>query len=345
MELRRTSVPDHVRDWVKDMTGSTVVRTRRLQGASSAALHRLDLADGSRLVLRRYAWRAYVAAEPDAPRRETDALCFARGHGLAVPELVAADVTGDHVGDGVPVVLVTFLSGRPEAVPDVERLAEVAGSIHEIRADDLGHEYFPWYEEEMTAPPPLTERRGLWELAIELWRSALPEYRPRFIHRDFHPGNLLWARTRLTGIVDWSAACRGPIGCDIAHCRANLRDLADAETGDRFVAAYTAATGEALDPFWVMAGRPNTTTTTGPTGASTSMNLTSNEQSERSRTSRSSSPSIPDRRERDTLRHLVGSPAGRAGQQSSATSSAGAANDRLSGRGTSSRSHRCRDVL
>ncbi len=59
---------------------------------------------------------------------------------------------------------------------------------------------------------------------------------------------------RLTGIVDWSAACRGPIGCDIAHCRANLRDLADAETGDRFVAAYTAATGEALDPFWVMAG-------------------------------------------------------------------------------------------
>jgi Ser/Thr protein kinase RdoA (MazF antagonist) len=254
MELRRTSVPDHVRDWVKDMTGSTVVRTRRLPGASSAALHRLDLADGSRLVLRRYAWRAYVAAEPDAPRRETDALCFARGHGLAVPELVAADVTGDHVGDGVPVVLVTFLSGRPEAVPDVERLAEVAGSIHEIRADDLGHEYFPWYEEEMTAPPPLTERRGLWELAIELWRSALPEYRPRFIHRDFHPGNLLWARTRLTGIVDWSAACRGPIGCDIAHCRANLRDLADAETGDRFVAAYTAATGEALDPFWVMAG-------------------------------------------------------------------------------------------
>ena len=170
MELRRTSVPDHVRDWVKDMTGSTVVRTRRLPGATSAALHRLDLADGSRLVLRRYAWRAYREAEPEAPRRETDALCFARSHGLAVPEVVAADVTGDHVGDGVPVVLVAFLPGRPEAVPDMERLAEVAASIHEISADDLGHEYFPWYEEEMTTPPPLTERRGLWELAIELWR-------------------------------------------------------------------------------------------------------------------------------------------------------------------------------
>ena len=66
-------------------------------------------------------------------------------------EVVAADVTGDHVGDGVPAVLVTLLP--PEAVPDLERLAEVAGSIHEICADDLGHEYFPWYEEEMTTPP------------------------------------------------------------------------------------------------------------------------------------------------------------------------------------------------
>lgn len=252
-ELRRTSVPGHVRDWVTDAAGSGVVRARRLPGASSAALHRLDLADGTRLVLRRYAWRAYREAEPDAPRREVDALGFAHRHGLAVPEVVAADLTGDEIGDGIPVVLVTFLPGRPEAVPDLGRLAEVAASIHDIGADGFGHEYSPWYEAEMTTPPPATERPALWEQAIELWRSARPEYRPRFVHRDFHPGNLLWSRGRSTGVVDWSNACRGPIGCDIAHCRANLRDLADAETADRFVAAYTAATGEALDPFWVMA--------------------------------------------------------------------------------------------
>jgi hypothetical protein len=175
------------------MTGSTVVRTRRLPGASSAALHRLDLADGSRLVLRRYAWRAYREAEPEAPQRETDALCFARSHGLAVPEVVAADVTGDHVGDGVRVVLVAFLPGRPEAVPDLGRLAEVAASIHEISADDLGHEYFPWYEEEMTTPPPVTERRGLWELAIELWRRALTMDTDS-VHQD--------QRTRSAGVAD-----------------------------------------------------------------------------------------------------------------------------------------------
>jgi aminoglycoside/choline kinase family phosphotransferase len=96
----------------------------------------------------------------------------------------------------------TYLSGRPAAVPELLRLAETAASIHAVNADDLGHDYFPWYEDEMTTPPPLTRRRALWELAIDLWRSALPEYQPTFIHRDFHPGNLLWSRTRLTGMVD-----------------------------------------------------------------------------------------------------------------------------------------------
>jgi len=254
VELRRTAVPDHVRDWVQEATGSIIVRVIRLRGASSAALHRVDLADGSRLVLRRFVWRAYVQAEPEAPGREVDALRFAGQHGLAVPDLLASDITGEGVGDGIPLLLMTYLSGQPAAVPDLVRLAETAASIHAVNADDLGHDYFPWYEDEMITPPPLTRRRALWEHAIDLWRSALPEYRPTFIHRDFHPGNLLWSRNRLTGVVDWAAACRGPIGCDVAHCRANLRDLAGGETADRFVTAYNSVTGEALDPFWVMAG-------------------------------------------------------------------------------------------
>jgi aminoglycoside phosphotransferase (APT) family kinase protein len=204
VELRRTSVPGHVRDWVHKATASDVVRATRMSGASSAGLHRLDLADGTRLVLRRYVWRAFLQAEPEAPVREVDALRFARRHGLAVPAIVACDVTGREVGDGVPSLLMTHLAGQPVAVPDLERLAETAASIHQVDANGLGHEYFPWYEEEMITPPPLTLRRRLWERAIELWRSAVPDHRPTFIHRDFHPGNLLWSRTRLTGIVDWA---------------------------------------------------------------------------------------------------------------------------------------------
>ncbi len=64
----------------------------------------------------------------------------------------------------------------------------------------------------------------------------------------------MWSRGRVTGVVDWASACRGPTGCDIAHCRANLRRLAGPGTADSFVAAYIALTGDELNPFWVMAG-------------------------------------------------------------------------------------------
>ena len=43
-----------------------------------------------------------------------------------------------------------------------------------------------------------------------------------FLHRDFHPGNLLWTDERITGVVDWVSACAGPPEEDIGHCRANL---------------------------------------------------------------------------------------------------------------------------
>jgi Ser/Thr protein kinase RdoA (MazF antagonist) len=105
----------------------------------------------------------------------------------------------------------------------------------------------------MTTPPPSSRQPALWEKAIELWRNDVPDYRPTFIHRDFHPGNVLWSRGWVTGVVDWAGSCRGPIGCDLAHCRANLRELSGPDAGDDFIAAYESATGETLHPFWVMA--------------------------------------------------------------------------------------------
>ena len=43
-----------------------------------------------------------------------------------------------------------------------------------------------------------------------------------FVHRDFNPGNVLWVRDRLSGLVDWQWACVGPRSIDPAHCRLNL---------------------------------------------------------------------------------------------------------------------------
>ena len=252
-ELRSPEVPDHVRHWVEAQLGVGVVEATPFDGASSAAVHRLDLADGGEVVLRRYAWPGFLQAEPDAPGREVEAIRFAGRAGLPVAGVLAVDSTGAEVGDGVPALVTTLLPGSPLRVPDLEALAEAAAAVHAVDPMDFGHAYFPWCRHEMTAPPTGTANPSLWERALELWHAGPPEHDVVFVHRDFHPGNLLWVDVVLTGIVDWANACAGPAGCDIAHCRANLRDLAGPDVADRFVAIHASLTGVGLDPYWILA--------------------------------------------------------------------------------------------
>ncbi|MGH9191920.1 MAG: phosphotransferase family protein [Acidimicrobiales bacterium] len=252
-ELRRTGVPPAVRAWVERHAGVRIVRVRRLAGASSTAVHGLYAVDGTRLVLRRYVWPGFLDDEPIAPRREVAALRFGATRGLPMPEVVAADIAGVDIGDGVPALLMSFMPGRALAAPDAHRLAEVAAAIHATDPNGFDHGYFPWYADTTVAPPAASRWPRLWETAIALWHDAVPEYTPTFIHRDFHPGNVLWWRVRVSGVVDWANACVGPRGCDVATCCANLVDLAGDRAADGFRAAYESLTGEAVHPYWDMA--------------------------------------------------------------------------------------------
>jgi aminoglycoside phosphotransferase (APT) family kinase protein len=69
-------------------------------------------------------------------------------------------------------------------------------------------------------------------------------------HGDFQHFNLLWARGRLTGVVDWSVASLGPPEIDVGHCRLNLAVLFSADRAERFRLAYGAETGRSTDPWW-----------------------------------------------------------------------------------------------
>lgn len=250
-ELRRTTVPVAVRAWIERAVGTAVVRVQRLPGASTTAVHRIRLADDSSAVLRRYVWPVVLEDEPIAPRRELDALLLADARGLPVPRIVAADVTGDEIGDGVPAVLMTLLPGQAVAAPDAVRLAEVAAAIHDTDPGDFAHDYFRWFDDLPPGAPAAAGQPELWERALDLLRATpMPAYRPTFIHRDFHPGNVLWQRRRCSGVVDWADACRGPAGCDVATCRGELIRLCGVETADSFRQAYETVTGEPHDPYW-----------------------------------------------------------------------------------------------
>jgi hypothetical protein len=67
------------------------------------------------------------------------------------------------------------------------------------------------------------------------------------IHRDFHPGNVLWHRGQVSGVVDWQSASIGPASIDVANCRGNLLG-AGSDIAERFTRQWEHATGTACHP-------------------------------------------------------------------------------------------------
>ena len=251
-ELRRTTVPSAVRSWVRRELEVDVLRWKRLPGASTSAVHRLMLASGQSVVLRRYVWRWVLEDSPEVPYREVDALQFAAANGLPVPAVLAADPDGTSVGDGVPALVMSFVPGSPVAVPDLHDLAQVAVSVHCVNAFSFPHRYYPWYRGALTDAPPGAVRTKLWRQAIDIWHRQMPDYKPNLLHRDFHPGNVLWRR-RGAHVVDWANTCAGPWGCDVAHCRDNLIQLRGVEAADAFLERYLEVAGVDYDPYWEVA--------------------------------------------------------------------------------------------
>lgn len=156
---------------------------------------------------------------------------------LPTPRLVAWDATGAVAG--VPAVLMTWLPGRVVWDPKgltrwLVRLADVLPAIHEGVIADADAGQYANYAQASYEPPAWATNRLVWERAIEIFHGPVLETERCFVHRDFHPGNVLWQRGRVSGVVDWASACLGPPSVDIGHCRANFLgyapDLADLYT-------------------------------------------------------------------------------------------------------------------
>ena len=70
------------------------------------------------------------------------------------------------------------------------------------------------------------------------------------VHHDLHPGNTLWSRGCVSGIVDWPMAGRGHPAYDRAYLRLDVSIALGLDAGDG-VAAATRALGIGIDhPAW-----------------------------------------------------------------------------------------------
>jgi aminoglycoside phosphotransferase (APT) family kinase protein len=231
------------------VAGAPVAAFRALDGGMSSAVHALDLADGRALVLRRYVREEWLAEEPDVPRREAKALELLGGAALPTPQLVAVDPDGGEAGD--PAVLMTRLPGAIEWAPaDLDRfLAGLAALLPRIHATPAGPgppDYAP-YALEAFSPPPWSARPGVWERGFAVFDRPPPGDARVFIHRDFHPGNVLWQGGSVSGVVDWANASLGAPEADIGHCRMNLAGVFGLEAADRFLELCGV---RVYDPYW-----------------------------------------------------------------------------------------------
>jgi aminoglycoside phosphotransferase (APT) family kinase protein len=251
--------------WVSSVLGTSarIISVQAVRGGTSSAIHALTVEHPSgrreRLILRRYVRTDWLAQEPDLASREAAVLALLEGSEVPSPQLIAFDPTGQDCG--VPAVLMTRLTGRIEWAPgDVDqflrRLAEPLTLIHRVRIPSGAslRSYQPYYAGQVLRAPTWTTNPAAWARAIEAHAGPPPAAPSAFIHRDYHPGNVLWARRRVTGIVDWASASRGAGEADVGHCRVNLVGAFDIEVADRFLRLWQSLSGtRGYHPYWDIA--------------------------------------------------------------------------------------------
>lgn len=252
----RADPPAGTLRWLAAEIGAArIVGVEVLRGGSSSAMHRVDIErrDGTlaAVVLRRYVL-AHVHDAPELFAREVAALELLAAASLPAPELLAADGSAMHAE--APSLVMSFLDGAPRW--ELGRrdhfaglLADTIAAIHDVApSGTVTVAPISPYGQRSWEPPRWASDPAMWERAIATHQGAIPTTDVGFVHRDFHPGNLLWRRGTLVGVVDWQAAGVGPASIDPGHCRLNFLYYAP-DLAALLRAAWERTTGLGYDPW------------------------------------------------------------------------------------------------
>jgi aminoglycoside phosphotransferase (APT) family kinase protein len=246
-----TLVQCEARAWLTRQLGP-IRSISRAAGATDQQVLWVACQDGKKFVVRlwtRPGWRVRDAGF--SPKREASALASLAHTAVRTPELVAYDDTGDEAG--IPALVMSVVEGeaRPSGAlgrPDMRALTDAIGIYSELGVDVPDYE--PYNAQLIGVPPRNALRPQVWEAAAEVIREFASPEPGAFIHRDLHPGNLLWYGATPPGILDWMKASRGEVELDIAHMRWNLvaAGASAAANGLRF--AFERSFGRAYDTVW-----------------------------------------------------------------------------------------------
>ncbi|MFF5517594.1 alpha/beta fold hydrolase [Streptomyces coeruleorubidus] len=237
------------RAWVAKQLpeGRTVDKSAFLSGGWSAQMRRLTLDDGTELALRTFVKPFFRRHAPGLLAREAEILTLlAEQEGVPAAELIGVDATAEHCDH--PSLLMSVLPGRvrvdeEDLDPRADLLAAQLARIHRVVPEERPRLYQAWTSPERVLAP----EGAMWERAVDVIRRDPPPYEGCFLHRDFHPGNVLFtgsgAGLRISGVVDWVETSWGPADLDVAHCSTALALLYGPECGLGFRERYEAHGG------------------------------------------------------------------------------------------------------
>jgi hypothetical protein len=221
-------VPKRVRAWAQEQLKSEIIAIKPVGGGRTDTISAVHLRHGERVILR------YVSMERWGEIGRQHVVCEAlgsrlmEGSSLPVPRLIASDPDGSGTGDYAN--LTTWLPGQvrlgPLGLDAIDELAKIAVIIHGTPVDDdhRPRPYEFWTPDDLEVPS-WTSRPELWQRAIDIFNQGPPPTHQGLVHRDFHPGNILWEGDRITGL-------------DVMHSRANFVMLHDFDSADAFSDAY-----------------------------------------------------------------------------------------------------------
>ena len=217
---------------------ATVRHTWRLEGGMSAHMIglELDTADRVRKVVARFPDPYLKTFFEDPAAQEYRVLEVVHAHGLPAPR---------PLWQGSGMLLLEYLEGSATAAPEdpghyVDQMADVLAKIHAVDISSGAFDFLLPNRVGFNPPerePNLALREP--EVIAALHATVPNDPGPSVLrHGDFWPGNLLWQDGRLTGIIDWENALRGPALADLGVTRLDLWWAFGPEAAERFTNRY-----------------------------------------------------------------------------------------------------------
>jgi aminoglycoside phosphotransferase (APT) family kinase protein len=251
--VKAGSLPRQASEWARRSLGADgrLVAAEQLRGGWTSEMWLLRFAGEPAHVLRRMVREPWRTHADGLLQRERAALGLLRDSTVPVAHSIAADTGGADAG--APSLLTTRLPGslrlHHATEGDLTRLAAVLVGIHRISVapSDRPRDFYSWaYPERQVVPAWATDRRA-WSHAFDVLQGDAPGHDPVLMHRDFHPGNVLWDGDAITGVVDWVETSWGPAALDVAHCQTALSMLHGVAEARAFADAYAAQGGRLPD--------------------------------------------------------------------------------------------------